>query len=688
MEYDSSDGRVVMIKLYLDDSNSCSFGGIKAVVDAQKKYLKGKVQFVRSPNTADVTISHNITDVPVDVLHLHNFYFYDLPGKYAVAHGNINRRMLESIRLARFVTVPSEFIAYPLRRDLRIDPIIIPHGIDIEDWDSSKRKQSYILWNKNRATDVCDTTSIEYIAEAGFDVVSTFGNAIGNSTITGVLPYTDMQKLIEEAGIYLATAPESFGIGVLEALASGVPVLAYDWGNVPSIVRHGVEGYLVKPGNLAGLLAGCRHIFDNHQELSIHARERATELSWEKPMQQYLELYTLAAESQSYSVSVVIANDIKKNKLPKFKPEYEVIHTDDLAAGISSATGDCIAVVEGVESIDADEFEQLLDAVMDRKYDLVFPIQNSFLTNVDVLAAIEMIVGIPMLSVFRRDLVERSGGITSSMQEFYARALSFGFLAGGIELHKSKVAQHYEPTNMDWLPWIQDKDFPIGFLSGEPVMLYSYTSPDVTVVIADICDAVIMTLESLYIQRVPITVVLAEDYDLGIYKDFAKADKNPIISSRFVMHLKAGDILHPTALIELLHEIEDYQYVCTDSRHTIGGKRAQNGRKLLERTSGGNGWIYYPEVCWYTDFIMPCANCGSRSKRKVQGAVAKILRCKVPTVTTYVGRRKYKAVKGEEIQVSPEDVNVLLGTGAWEEVKPVSREHTEPRTMIGVMSNG
>jgi hypothetical protein len=678
VEYYSSYGGDV-IKLYIDDSNSCNTGGIKAVVDAQKKYLKDSVQFARSAKTADVIACHNITDVPVDVLHLHNFYFYDLPGKYSAAHGNINRRMLESIRLARYVTVPSEFIAYPLRRDLRIEPIIIPHGIDVENWDASKEKKPCILWNKNRATDVCDTTPIEYLTEVGLDTISTFGKA---AQVTGVLSHVEMQKLIEEAGIYLATAPESFGIGVLEALAAGVPVLAYDWGNVPNIVRQGVEGFLVEPGDLAGLVAGCKYIFDNHAELAANARERAAEFSWDKPIQQYLELYELASEPYSESVSIVIEKVSKKGKLPEFKKEYEVIRTDNVADGVSNASGDYIAVIQESDRIDTDEFEQLLDAVADRKFDLVFPLEHSPLTNIELLTTSELGIGIPKLAVFRRELVDRAGGVRSSIPDFYAKALSFGLLSGGIELRRSTVSKDYTSPALDWLPWVQDKNYPVGFLSKEPVMLCSYTNPVVTVLISDICDAVIMTLESLYIQRVPIEVILTSDYDVEVYKDFVKVDANPVVRSKYVMHLNAGDVLHPTALLEMLLEIEDYQYICTDSRKAISGKRIQNGRKLLERVEGGKDWLYYPEVCWYTDAIMPCGSCGERSRRKVYSSTAKTLRCIVPKVTNYIGRKRYRAVYGEELIVSPEDVAVLLETGAWEEVKPVSRAHTEPRNMI------
>src|SRR5881296_4301674 len=43
---------------------------------------------------------------------------------------------------------------------------------------------------------------------------------------------------------------ESFGLAALEAMACEVPVIATDVGGVPEVVQHGVDGYLVEPGDV------------------------------------------------------------------------------------------------------------------------------------------------------------------------------------------------------------------------------------------------------------------------------------------------------------------------------------------------------------------------------------------------------------------------------------------------------
>jgi len=54
-------------------------------------------------------------------------------------------------------------------------------------------------------------------------------------------------------GVLPSVGPEAFGIVLLEAMASGKPVIASSVGGIPDIVEDNVSGLLVRPGDRLGL---------------------------------------------------------------------------------------------------------------------------------------------------------------------------------------------------------------------------------------------------------------------------------------------------------------------------------------------------------------------------------------------------------------------------------------------------
>jgi glycosyltransferase involved in cell wall biosynthesis len=69
-------------------------------------------------------------------------------------------------------------------------------------------------------------------------------------TFPGYLPFWRLPRLYQAADVYfMASTVELQSISTLEALASGLPVVAADAGALPELVHNRDNGYLVAPGD-------------------------------------------------------------------------------------------------------------------------------------------------------------------------------------------------------------------------------------------------------------------------------------------------------------------------------------------------------------------------------------------------------------------------------------------------------
>lgn len=327
-------------------------GGIGQVVLALYKHLpKFDVQLVNNiTDNIDVYTAHIVrgSNLPrIDVVHSHGLYFSDIPHlEYKGWHHNTNLDIVGGVREALVVTVPSQWVATPFRRDMRINPVVLGHGVDLDYWRHKETPKGYILYNKNREGDVCQSAPAWELAHAGFDVISTQRPVdkpnIPTLRVTGTLPHTEMRRIIQSASIYLATTLETFGIGTLEALASGVPVLGYRWGGNEDLVQHKINGYMVEPNNIQGLIEGREWIMSNWRTLSENAKQLSEKYDWEIVARKYAEFYHWVSqkrqrELENNGVSVIVtnynyANWVEyaiKSALQQEVPPKEIIIVDD-----------------------------------------------------------------------------------------------------------------------------------------------------------------------------------------------------------------------------------------------------------------------------------------------------------------------------------------------------------------------
>lgn len=409
-------------------------GGVRRVVEAQAAHLPAfGFEPAGSPEDADLIACHITVpstyvrlypDKPL-VAHCHGLYWADFAWPNWALKANTD--VMELLRVADAITAPSEWVAQALRRHTSRPIHVVPHGVDVQEWTGGTPR-GYVLWNKTRPDPVCDPAPVTALAALMPEVlfVSTFaegsenlcecsepdqrheltcrlndprfferlerlGNLMAAGSTEGTnlfrtyrLPFALARDFVRNASVYLCTARETFGIGTLEALASGVPVVGYRWGGQVDIIEQGVDGWLAEPGDVEGLAEGVRWAFANRDRLAAACRAKAALFPWEGAAQKYAELYEAVisrAETKRHApaVSIIVTaykldaylGDCLVSVLRQSSEDWECVVVDD------ASPDQCGAI--------ADEFARL-----DRRFRVIHNQTNQYLAgarNIGIEAA-------------------------------------------------------------------------------------------------------------------------------------------------------------------------------------------------------------------------------------------------------------------------------------------------------------
>jgi glycosyltransferase involved in cell wall biosynthesis len=115
----------------------------------------------------------------------------------------------------------------------------------------------------------------------------------------------DVAPLLGAADVLLLPSEtESFGLVALEAMASGVPVVASDVGGLPEVVAHGNTGFLAPVGDVDTMAGYCLQLLKDEAVLkrfSRAARKRAAQFDFRTIVPRYEAVYekVLAAPTRA-----------------------------------------------------------------------------------------------------------------------------------------------------------------------------------------------------------------------------------------------------------------------------------------------------------------------------------------------------------------------------------------------------
>lgn len=121
--------------------------------------------------------------------------------------------------------------------------------------------------------------------------------SLDNVIFTGFIPPSQLPAYYRSADIFCApsTGAESFGIVLLEAMASGKPVVATTIKGYASVLNHGEEGLLVPPQNEEALAHALLSLLTNNSlrhQMGAKGRIKAENYSWPNIAHQLMDYYT------------------------------------------------------------------------------------------------------------------------------------------------------------------------------------------------------------------------------------------------------------------------------------------------------------------------------------------------------------------------------------------------------------
>ncbi len=158
---------------------------------------------------------------------------------------------------------------------LKNDPIIVGHGFDKENYFFNANENGPLGWAGRIAPEKGLEDAVKIASDLGEKLLvwgliedkeyaSKIENTFTKESIEwkGFLPTNEFQEQLGLCRALINTPKwnEAYGNVIVEAMACGVPVIAYDLGGPGELIQDGFNGFLVKPNDIEGLIKATKSI--------------------------------------------------------------------------------------------------------------------------------------------------------------------------------------------------------------------------------------------------------------------------------------------------------------------------------------------------------------------------------------------------------------------------------------------